>query len=103
MKHIRLKQARKAMGLSREAVAEAMHKSPHTIKSWEAANRQPRNMREIEKLCRLLNITVHWYLDGTKPIHPIRTMTTEHELLTLFSELSEEQQEAVLRMMRVMG
>ncbi|SIO94676.1 transcriptional repressor DicA [Vibrio spartinae] len=88
--------------MSREDVAATMHKSPHTITSWETSDRQPRTMREIERLCQLLNITVIWYLAGKGPKHPISS-TTEQELLSLFSGLNAEQQHAVLQMMRVMG
>ncbi|MCG7588363.1 helix-turn-helix transcriptional regulator [Photobacterium sp. OFAV2-7] len=102
MKKTRLKQARKAAGLSRNKVARAMHKSPHTVKAWETTDRQPRTMREIKKLCSLLNIRVEWYLAGEGSMHPIESGAKEQELLTLFSGLTEEQQDAVLGMMRVM-
>ncbi|SMS00996.1 transcriptional repressor DicA [Vibrio mangrovi] len=89
------------MNLTREQVAVAMHKSPHTIKSWETSERQPRSMQEIERLCDILNINVSWYLAGKGPVHPISS-TTEQELLKLFSRLTETQQQAILQMMRVM-
>ncbi|HFQ5257434.1 TPA: helix-turn-helix transcriptional regulator [Vibrio vulnificus] len=103
MKSQRLKQARKAAGLSREQVAKAMHKSPHTIKSWETTSRQPRTLREVERLCSILGITVIWYLTGQPPVKPIMPSEREQELLALFSGLSDEQQSAVLELIKVMG
>lgn len=102
MKKNRLKQARKAARLSRDQVAVAMHKSPYTVKAWETTDRKPRTMREIRRLCSLLNICVEWYLSGEGPMRPIETGAQEQELLALFSGLTEIQQEAVLQMMRVM-
>lgn len=100
MKSQRLKQARKAAGLSREQVAKAMHKSPHTIKSWETTSRQPRTLREVERLCSILGITVSWYLTGQQPMKPIIQGEKERELLQLFATLSSCQQVAVLELMR---
>ncbi|EPW7381518.1 helix-turn-helix domain-containing protein [Vibrio cholerae] len=103
MKNLRLKQARVAAGLSREKVAAAMHKSPHTIKSWETTSRQPRTLREVERLCAILDITVNWYLTGQPPMKSIMSSEREQELLALFSGLSDEQQNAVLELIKVMG
>ncbi len=103
MKNLRLKQARVAAGLSREKVAAAMHKSPHTIKSWETTSRQPRTLREVERLCAILDITVNWYLTGQPPAKSIMPSEREQELLALFSGLSDEQQNAVLELIKVMG
>lgn len=102
MKNQRLRQARKATGLSRNQLAILMHKSPHTIKSWETTARQPRTLREVERLCDLLGITVTWYLTGQPPMKPILPSEKEKELLALFSELTDEQKEAVLEIMKVM-
>ncbi|MDA0109031.1 helix-turn-helix domain-containing protein [Vibrio sp. La 4.2.2] len=102
MKNQRLKQARKAAGFSRNQVAKFMHKSPHTIKSWETTTRQPRTLREVERLCDYLEITVAWYLAGQPPMRPILPTEKERELLALFSELTDEQKEAMLEIMRVM-
>lgn len=98
----RLKQARKAAGFSRAKVAQAMHKSPYTVKAWETTERKPRTMREVKRLCSLLNIRVEWYLAGEGSMRPVKTEAREQELLALFSELTDEQQEAVLGMLRVM-
>lgn len=103
MKNQRLRQARKAAGLSRNQLAKIMHKSPHTIKSWETTARQPRTLREVERLCDFLGITVAWYLTGQPPMRPILPSEKEKELLTLFSELTDHQKEAVLEVMRVMN
>lgn len=102
MKNMRLKQARKAAKLSREHVAKAMYKSPHTIKSWETSSRQPRTLREVERLCEILGITVNWYLTGLPPIKPIVPGEKEQELLALFSELTDRQKDAILELMRTM-
>ncbi|HAS3598740.1 TPA: helix-turn-helix domain-containing protein [Vibrio cholerae] len=100
MKNLRLKQARVAAGLSREKVAAAMHKSPHTIKSWETTSRQPRTLREVERLCAIVDITVNWYLTGQQPMRPIKQGEKERELLRLFATLTEKQQDAMLILMR---
>lgn len=102
MKNQRLRQARKAAGLSRNQLAKLMHKSPHTIKSWETTARQPRTLREVERLCDLLGITVTWYLAGQPPMSII-SKPKEQELLSLFSELDDRQQEAILELMRSMN
>lgn len=80
-----------------------MHKSPHTVKAWETTNRKPRTLRETKRLCSLLNIRLEWYLAGEAPMRPVKTGAKEQELLALFSGLTEEQQDAVLGIMRVMG
>ncbi|GLT18891.1 hypothetical protein GCM10007938_26730 [Vibrio zhanjiangensis] len=100
MKRERLILAREKAGLSREQVAEAMYKSPHTIKSWETTSRQPRSLKEIERLCDLLGINVHWYLSGQPPMKKL-SKEQQDELLALFSELTDQQKEAILEVMRV--
>ncbi|KFA98768.1 helix-turn-helix domain-containing protein [Vibrio sp. ER1A] len=103
MKKERLKQARKAAGLSRAEVAAVMHKSPHTVRAWETTDRKPRTMREVERLCSVLNINVGWYLTGQAPMRRIAPKERELELLALFSELTDEQQLAVLKILKVMA
>ncbi|EJB8414098.1 hypothetical protein [Vibrio navarrensis] len=42
-----------------------------------------------------------WYLTGQPPVKPIMSSEREQELLALFSGLSDEQQSAVLELIRV--
>ncbi|HAS62354.1 MAG TPA: hypothetical protein DCS35_07105, partial [Vibrio sp.] len=62
----------------------------------------PRTLREAERLCDLLGITVAWYLTGLPPMKPILPSEKEKELLALFSELTDRQKDAVLEVIRTM-
>ncbi|WP_330959425.1 hypothetical protein [Photobacterium sp. 53610] len=97
----RLKQAGKAWGFSRAKVVKAMYKSPYTVKARETTERKPRTIREVKRLCSLSNIRVEWYLADEGPMRPVKTEAQEQELLALFSELTKELQDAVLRVMKV--
>lgn len=101
MKGARLKNARKEAKLSVDDVACKMHKSIHTVKSWESSDdRQPRTIKEIQRLCRLLNINVEWYLSG---MGAKRTIPEEQEILALYSKLKDEQKTAILILLRAMS
>lgn len=73
----------------------------HTPSNPETTSRQPRTLREVERLCAILDITVNWYLTGQQPMRPIKQGEKERELLRLFATLSPRQQDAVLELIRV--
>lgn len=60
----RIRQSRKARGLTQSELAEQMRMSEMTVRRWEANKTSPR-MEEIQKLAEVLNIPVSELLEDT--------------------------------------
>jgi transcriptional regulator with XRE-family HTH domain len=63
----RLKAARKAKGLSQEALGEAMDAmSKQGISHWETGRYEP-NIQQLTKLCEVLECSADWLILGKSP------------------------------------
>jgi transcriptional regulator with XRE-family HTH domain len=62
----RLKEARKAKGLTLEALGGLLEASKQTLSSWENGRYEP-NLEQLGKLCEILGCTADWLILGRSP------------------------------------
>ena len=104
MRHLIVKAARIAEGLSRQELADYMHKSESTIKAWETPlplGSEPANLRDVSRLLHRLNVPadiyIHCHTEFGQPIRP------DHiRVIKLLDDLTPGQREALISLMEQM-
>lgn len=90
----RLRQAREYLGLSQEAVAEALSVPRASVSAMESGRRKVSSL-ELRDLARLYKRPLDWfYDDGVEPIAEDETVSA---LFRATKNLTEEDKEQVLR------
>lgn len=65
----RIRQAREALGLSEQDLANRLGVTAETVTEWESGGRDPRSNRVI-MLAGVLGVSAHWLLDGSADVGP---------------------------------
>ena len=90
----RLRMGRERQRKSRRDIAEAVHRSESTVKSWELDQTRPRSFRDIAAVCQACGITIDEYISG---IPPAGALTPEQKrLLKAFDRHQAINQQAIL-------
>ena len=76
----RLKNAREASGMSREAMANRIGVKPATVEKWETGRMDPRANR-LQTLASLLNVPLMWLLAGNQQLPDVSGGHSRHEIL----------------------
>ena len=82
----RIKQARKAKGITQRELAEMLEVSPGCFHQWESRKRNPK-LETIRKIASALDVDVYSLIDEPKPSTP--TDHTESRLNQLMEECGE--------------
>ena len=89
-------------GVKSADVARATGISNMTFSDWKKGKSTPK-MDKIEKIAKYFGVTTD-YMMGKKSEVPSSSMVDEHfELIKLYSSLSEEDQKAIMQIMRSMA
>lgn len=92
----RLKQARKAAGMTQKEVAERLGITESTYCGYETGKRQPDAVK-ISAIARLLGVSGDYLLGLEEGQPPLATETEqERELLLLFRDMSDDGKAALL-------
>lgn len=97
----RLMDGRKRKNKSREQVAQEIHRSVSTVKSWELDKAVPRSFQDIKAVCKSCGISVQEYIVGELTIEA--QSPYEQRLLAAFFRHTPENQLAILRFMEAMS
>lgn len=102
----KIKELRLARGLTLEQVATIVGVGKSTVRKWETGMIANMRRDKIAALAKALGVTPEYLMgweEGKKEISPAKVELSEGEkmLLDLFNRVPEEQQEMVLRMIRV--
>jgi transcriptional regulator with XRE-family HTH domain len=65
----RIREARLALNLTEEDLANRLGVGPETVTEWESGDRDPRSNRVI-MLAGVLGVSAHWLLDGSADVGP---------------------------------
>lgn len=76
----RLKNAREASGLSRDAMANRVGVKLDTVEKWESGKVEPRANR-LQTLASLLNVPLLWLLAGSQQVPVSRAAIAPRELV----------------------
>lgn len=96
----RLKWLIKNKGFFQKDIAAALNVPENTLSDWTAKEFPP--LERIEAVCSVLQIPVsRFFIDPDNDLS-IEPTARESELLRIFNDFSEEQQEKVLRMLELM-
>ena len=87
----RLKNARDAMGLSREQMAERIGVKRATIEKWESGKVEPRANR-LQTLASMLNVPLLWLLGGSQEVPDSIAPSREQILQKVISLKSKSRQ-----------
>ena len=87
----RLKNARDAMGLSREQMAERIGVKRATIEKWESGKVEPRANR-LQTLASMLNVPLLWLLGGSQEVPDGNAPSREQILQKVISLKSKSRQ-----------
>ena len=88
-------------GKEQKVIADEIGVAPSTFTAWVKGNKYPR-IDKIEKLANYFGILKSDLIEGQKNSPPVQSITEgEQELLNLFRQVPESQQQMVLQMIRV--
>lgn len=105
----RLKEKRKALGMSQTELAERVGVTSRTIQNYELGSRKPQNMEVVQKLADALNTTTDYLLGnadrqilaayvkgGAKAARDVEELVSEISGLFAGGELAEDEKDAVM-------
>ena len=105
----RLKEKRRARGMSQAELAERVGVTSRTIQNYELGSRKPQNMEVVQKLADVLNTTTDYLLGnadrqilaayvkgGAKAARDVEELICEISGLFAGGELAEEEKDAVM-------
>lgn len=105
----RLKEKRKALGMSQAELAARAGVTSRTIQNYELGSRKPQNMEVVQKLADALNTTTDYLLGnadrqilaayvkgGAKAARDVEELVSEISGLFAGGELAEEEKDAVM-------
>lgn len=101
---MRIQEAREAHGWTQERLANELGTTQQTVQRWETGAVDPK-ISKVVAISELLGVTVS-YLLGTKSkyeyAHVDMEDENEAELVELYRNLTQEQQDAILALLRSM-
>ena len=101
---LRIQEAREAHGWTQERLANELGTTQQTVQRWETGAVDPK-ISKVIAISELLGVTVS-YLLGTKSKYEYACVDIEDpneaELVELYRNLTKEQQDAILALLRSM-
>lgn len=99
----RLKRARLTQGLTQQDIASLLHKSLSTIKKWESpTGAEPSNLDDVIRLCEAYDVSVEWYLCGSKnrnrPLTPL-----QEQIIHNYDQLSPKMKKRMRRIIKILS
>lgn len=91
-------------GISRSDFAKRVQVSRATVTDWCKGEIKMLTAENADKICRALNINLHWLVSGKLPMRKLPTSGKHepqlHELDDIFLRLGEEKTEMIMNLAR---
>lgn len=96
----KIKTARISKHYTQRQLAELINAKHNSISDWEKDKSKP-DMDTVELICGVLDLSPGYLMDGAKTSVPSSELSdTYTELIELYSKLSEDNQKAIMQILR---